>query len=491
MPEKLEIVVGARDQASGVIRQVAGTFKGEVQGMQAASQKLAGATGTLATTTTGAFGKMKAASGAYRAELAATGLAVAGLATGAFLLAKSFVSAAIESEKASTRLRVAIQAAGKGVRQPELEELAKQLQKITPYSDEAITGMMAFLASAKLNEQQIKRLTPALLDLGTFMGRDIESAAKMLAYALETGTTKGFARLKIVVDEAKFALDPIGALLDAIASKCGGMAKAAGKDAAGQLAIFYNQADELKESLGRGLLPALQAIVDISTPVASSLAAIADSDIGRWALKVAIPILGLGFAIRGIQGAVALLGGAVAAIRGAYAAIAGSATAAAAEVAAANATIAGTTVAARAAPSLLARAAPAVGAVAGPVGIAGAIAAGLYLGITGEARREEARMAALEKEFAQPVITPATQAMWARARTRRAIEYTRPHQAAMPIAPAAAPVAPGAGITDLQARVQGDRLVIDLGLEQYTPPGVMDDQTTDYLEDIAYAGETY
>jgi hypothetical protein len=390
MPEKLEIVIAARDQASAVLKGVAGNLRGEIKAVEGASAGLATTSTRMAGTTVGGFGKMKGAASGYRAELAATNLAMVGMAAAGLMVAKSFIASAAESEKASTKLRVAIQAAGQGVSQPALEQLAKDLQKIVPYSDEAISGMMAFLASAKLNEDQIKRLTPALLDLGTFMGKDIQGAAKVLAYALETGTTKGFARLKIVVDETKFALDPVGALIDAINGKCGGLARAAGKDAAGQLEIFNNQVDELKESLGRGLLPALQTIIDISTPLVSGLTAIADSRVGEWALDVTLPVLGVALALRGLQAAGLLVISAATMIRGAYAAIGLAATAAAGEVTAANVVIAGGT-----ATGMAARVgAGALGILASPIGAAAvgagsaALIAGPPLAVWREAKQD-------------------------------------------------------------------------------------------------------
>jgi len=372
MAEKLEVTVSARDQASPAIKAVGATVKAEVQQIAGATGKATAAASQMATGTVGGFAKMKQGLIGVRAEAVATNLAFAGIAVAGLAAAKSFVNAAAESEKAATKLAVAIRSAGQGVRQSQLEDLAKNLQRITPYSDEAIEGMMAFLASAKLNEDQIKRLSPALLDLSEFMGKDLEGASKVLAYALETGSTKGFARLKISVDEAKYALDPVGAIIDAIAAKCGGLAVAAGKDAAGQLAIFNNQVDELKESLGRGLLPALRAVIDVATPVAAGLAKIADSSIGRWAIEAAVPIFGVALAVKGLSAAAGLLTGAAATVIGAYRAIAGAATATAATVATANATIAAGATAAAAAEGAAVAAVPAIAAAGGGAAAAAA-----------------------------------------------------------------------------------------------------------------------
>jgi hypothetical protein len=501
---------------SGVIKSIAGTLKGEIAQVQAGSQKLTAAATGMATGTTTGFGRMKAASGAFRADLAATSLAVAGVATAGLLMARSFIQAAAESEKASTRLRVAIRAAGQGVRQPELEGMAKNLQRIVPYSDEAIEGMMAFLASVKLNETQIKRLTPALLDLAEFMGRDVEGAAKLLGYALETGTTRGFARLKIVVDEAKFSLDPIGALIDAISAKCGGMAEAAGKDAGGQLEIFKNQVDELKEALGRGLLPALQTIVNVGTPAVQVLASLANSQVGKWAVAVAVPILGVAAAVKALHVAGLFVAQAATMIVGAYRAIGAAAGSTAAQVAAANATA----VAAAGGGAVAAGAAGALPAAAGAAGAGLGLRAGLGLAARGVARFAgpaalayigyeaaragigawQSRMDVRERELAQPnaaltarLFGPASPAARAREEQAALAERSAYLASLRPPAPASVAQVPslpsGAGITDLRARVDNDRLVIDLGLDQTPPAGLLDDQTSAYLEDLAYAGE--
>jgi hypothetical protein len=274
MSEKLEIVVSAKDQASAVLKGVAGSLKGEIKSIEGASRGLATTSNHMAGTTVAGFGKMRGSAKGFVAEINASKLAMAGLAAGAAMALGKFIGAAAQAEDASAKLGVAIRNSTQAINQGKLDELSKSLQKVTRYDDEATQGAMAFLVAAKLSQSQVERLTPAILDLAEFMGKDLEGAAKAVAFALEKGTSKGFARLKIVVDETKFALDPVGALLDAISAKAGGMAVAAGKTASGQLDIFRHSVEELEEALGTVLLPTLKMVVPMMTKLADAATAL-------------------------------------------------------------------------------------------------------------------------------------------------------------------------------------------------------------------------
>lgn len=292
MAEKLEIVVAAKDQASAVLKGVAGNLKGEIKSIEGASRSLGAAGNQMAGSTVAGFGQMKGSVKGFTGELGMAKLALAGLAVGATALVGKFIGAAAEAEKVSIKLGVAIRAAGQGVNQSNLEKLAEQLQNVTTYDDEAIKGAMALLGAHKLNETQIKRLTPALLDLSEFMGKDLAGAANVVGYALETKSNKGFARLKIALDESKLAMDPIGAIMEAITNACGGMAEAAGKGAAGQLAIFKNKVEDLEESLGTLLLPTLKLVVPLMTRLADAAKALAE--VPGLGTVVSATMLGIG-----------------------------------------------------------------------------------------------------------------------------------------------------------------------------------------------------
>ena len=274
MAEKLEIVVAAKDQASAVLQGVAGKLKGEIKAIEGASRGLATTSSRMAGTTVAGFGQMQGSAKGLTGQINIARVAFAGMAVGAAGAMVGLISKAAEAEAAATKLRVAIAATGQGVEQSKLEDLAKQLQKVTVYDDEAIMGMMSFLAAAKLNQVQIEKLTPALLDMASFLGIDLAAAGKAAGLAIEKGSTAPLRRLKLVVDEAKFALDPIGAILDAVGGKAKGMAEAAGKDAAGQLQIFKHAVDELEESLGTILLPTLKMVTPLMVKLADAATAL-------------------------------------------------------------------------------------------------------------------------------------------------------------------------------------------------------------------------
>jgi len=417
MADELDIIVRGQDLASAALRSVEATAKtamasvaGAAQNAQAGLTSAGNAAGqALGKIGTGAraaaqqhgaaFGEMKGHLSGYRAELGVGSLALAGFVGAAVMGIGSLTRAAEESEEASIKLAVAVRNAGTGISTAGLETQANALQKITRFDDEAIKGAQSYLVAARLTEAQVRQLTPALTDLAEFMGKDIEGAAKALAYALETGNVQAFKRLKIVVNEAKFALDPMGALMEAIEKKAGGMAEAIGKTAGGQLAIMSHQFDELKEQVGTALLPALTDLAKGALPVADALGRIADSKIGKWALDVAIPVTAVAVAIKGLQMAAGLVSGAWVALMGGWTALAArlglssatATTAAAAQTAAGAAAAAAGAQAAAAALGWNANAAAMgrtliAGGGAGAVGLAGrTLIAGGAIGAAGQA----------------------------------------------------------------------------------------------------------
>jgi len=274
MAEKLEIVIAAKDQASAVLKGVAGNLRGEIKGIEGASKSLAASGNQMAGTTVAGFGKMKGSAHGFAAELNMTKIAMAGMAVAAAGVMTGLIQKAAEAEAVTTKLRVAIASSGKGVELGKLEGLAQHYGEVTTYSKDAIEGMMSFLVAAHLNQDQIEKLTPAIMDMATFLGIDLAPAAKAVGMAIERGSTMPLMRLKLAVDNAKFALDPIGAILDAVKGKAGGLAEETGKDAAGQLKIFTHQVEELEKALGRVLLPTLKVVTPLMTDLAKAATAL-------------------------------------------------------------------------------------------------------------------------------------------------------------------------------------------------------------------------
>ena len=404
--ERLQIEISAADKASPVLRQVAASAKQEMKAVGDATGQVATASqgafasvaagakkvevgakgiakevkavGTASTqaagVTGGAFGQMTAYAEKHKAALLGVAAAVTALGAVQMQVAKDSVAAFNEAEAAEVKLGLAIRNAGQGVSQSNLDKLAEDLMDVTTYDDEATKGMMAFLASAKLNEAQIKQLAPAMLDLAEFMGKDLEGSAKMLAYTLETGNVAGLKRLKIAVDEAKFAMDPVGALVEAITAKCGGMAVMVGQTLGGQLLILKNQTGEVKEAIGGDLAPALKDITQTLIPLVKGIGDFAKEHPSITRAAIATGALATAVASIGVMSIGAIIG--IAKIKKEFIELGIAAKLSANTVTASAAEMAAATTAAGAAAGAGGAAVGAGSAIGGAAAVAGGAAAG-------------------------------------------------------------------------------------------------------------------
>ena len=110
---------------------------------------------------------------------------VAGLGITAFL--NDSVKAFDESEKAIAQLRTGLQSTGNvaGMTADDFLKQAAALQKITTYGDEAIVGVQSLLVTfTNIRGEIMQNATPAILDMATRMGGDLQGAAVQLGKAL-------------------------------------------------------------------------------------------------------------------------------------------------------------------------------------------------------------------------------------------------------------------------------------------------------------------
>lgn len=159
-----------------------------------------------------------------------------------------------------------------------LTGLASALQRTTQFGDEQIIAGQAMLASFNLTTQQIKELTPHLLNLAimtentTGQQADLASVAKMVGVALG-GQAGRLVQMGIAITEAQkktLALanadEKINILMEIFQENAGGLAEATGKTLAGSLSKAKNAMSDLAEELGFLLEPvivnACAAIVD-------------------------------------------------------------------------------------------------------------------------------------------------------------------------------------------------------------------------------------
>lgn len=195
------------------------------------------------------IGKLKKAMGGLKTAVGAAGVAMA--AIGAVLI-KS-LAAWGKQQEAVAKLDTALKNVPGATKDTskELQNLAAELQKTTKFGDEATISMQATLATFGLQADEIKKLTPAILDMAEATGQDLNRAAMLVAKTITTETSSALATYAGEIDEAKFKADPFAATLDKLNQSFEGQAKAAGDTAAGGMVKFQNSVGDLQETIGK------------------------------------------------------------------------------------------------------------------------------------------------------------------------------------------------------------------------------------------------
>jgi len=212
--------------------------------------------------------------GNYQGALKSTVGTIGQLATGiggavlAFSQVKRVIGSSIEAfgeqERVEKQLEVAL-----GRTSQALLDQASALQRQTKFGDEAIIQSQALLAQFGLQEDEIMKLTPALLDFAEAQGIGLEDAAKLLSKSLGS-STNALSRYGIEIKGAVGSQERLDSAVTSLNEKFEGQAKAAALVGTGPLIQLQNQIGDLQEKMG-GLI--IQGI----TPVAEELSATADT----------------------------------------------------------------------------------------------------------------------------------------------------------------------------------------------------------------------
>jgi len=148
-----------------------------------------------------------------------------------------------QSVEAHNKLRAAI-----GFTSDELNHQADILGKKLIIDNDEITMVQAMIGNYVKNEQQIKKLTPAVLDLASATGIDMATAANMVAKAINDDNGE-LGRFKIAVEGAKGSSDRIASVISGINKQFLDQAEAVSgaRDAWDSLGLKIN---DVKESAG-------------------------------------------------------------------------------------------------------------------------------------------------------------------------------------------------------------------------------------------------
>lgn len=184
------------------------------------------------------------------------GLLAGGSALGGVIaFGNSAVKAYAESEAGVARLAKAMQNLGSYSADALRDQLnyAQALQKTTKYSDEQIMAIQATLTTYGLYGEKLKAATLATLNLATQTG-DSAAAAKIVGKAYQ-GQTDTLAKMGIKISDTAVGTQKFDAVMEQLQKRFGGFAENEGKTFSGQLQVMANRMDELKEKMGRELMP--------------------------------------------------------------------------------------------------------------------------------------------------------------------------------------------------------------------------------------------
>lgn len=184
----------------------------------------------------------------YGAEIAAVYLIV----RKAMKVVTDLTDAYSKQEMAIAKMESALRATGDytPILSDALQTLARELQNVTTYGDEATLEATALLQSlANLNEQGLKQTIPLILDFAAGMNIDLNTAASLIGKTLGS-TTNALSRYGIVLDATAPQVEKLAQLQDAINEKFGGRAVDLANTYTGQVEQLKNQYGDLKEQMG-------------------------------------------------------------------------------------------------------------------------------------------------------------------------------------------------------------------------------------------------
>jgi hypothetical protein len=168
-----------------------------------------------------------------------------------------------------------------GVSAEAVKNYADKMQLLTKFSDDQIiSGNAMLLTFTKIGKDVFPAASDATLDMAQKFGMDLSQASITLGKALNDpiGGVTALRRIGVMLSAQQekqikdfMAINDVASaqkvILKELSTEVGGVAQAYGKTFAGQLAIFNNRLDDMKEKIGVQLIPALIRLMDAAQPL--------------------------------------------------------------------------------------------------------------------------------------------------------------------------------------------------------------------------------
>ena len=192
-------------------------------------------------------------------------LAIAGVGGGIYAVTRGLqgiVAAAQKQEQAEADLKAALEQTNSARADTIqfLESHAANLQKLTIYGDEQIISQMAYAHNLGVTADKLDEAATAAVGLAAKFKIDLNTAMMLIGRASQ-GQTQMLTRYGIVLDAALSPQDKFNQLLQIGATNFN-LAEAAAQTSGGQIEQFKNTMGDLKEELGKGVIPALTTFIE-------------------------------------------------------------------------------------------------------------------------------------------------------------------------------------------------------------------------------------
>ncbi len=182
-----------------------------------------------------------------------------GLVTKGF---QSLFSTYIKQEKAEKKLSAAL-----GETNRALLNQASALQSVTEFGDEAIIEVQALIGAFTKDEEQIKSLTKATLDLAAAKGMDLKAAADLVAKSFGS-STNSLSRYGVEVNGVVGSSQRLESLTSNISELFGGQAAASAETLGGSVEQMKNAMGDASEAIGQAFAPFMKELAGLLTDAA-------------------------------------------------------------------------------------------------------------------------------------------------------------------------------------------------------------------------------
>lgn len=195
--------------------------------------------------------------------------AVADVARSSFALISEAVSKSIEeasaAEQANVRLANSMRLVGdfsadalKG-----FEDLARQIQRTTVYSDDQVLAAAALAKGLGLTNSEVRKLLPVAANLAAKLQIDLGSAVEKLGRTFNGFVDKDLKKTFLGIDAFTASQKRAGAAVDFVASKVSGSASAITGTFSGAIQQATNSFNDIFEELGKGIIQTPELIAAI------------------------------------------------------------------------------------------------------------------------------------------------------------------------------------------------------------------------------------